>query len=386
MILKQRNNKLLPSLLFVFIFLAQQIYSFVGEQFKLVSVYWLLIIAIIVVIYIHLPNRVKKERLPVMFMIVGMVGAILSLMNGTGIGEVCQKIFYCFMGYVGYLFVKTYKIRSIAFDILIIILYLFFYKTYFSLDLATRLALNDDLYEHSSSNSIAMALNMSLLLYYILQYRCPNYRMFVFATINLILIAIQGSRAGLLVSAILFVIISLRVIPRRYFVIGFVALSVVIGYIVASYIDLILDVVDLDNMQGMSSYDEDIRSRVQRAFFTKMSFVNFFFGYPPNYVFSEDITRSFNAFLDFWGRYGFLAIGVLVACLIKRVRKYKLYTISLMAYLPLLAYSFFESLWGGTLWDMYIYIVLFYTGNYANTKINFFIKTSDKRVESSACC
>lgn len=381
-----KYKKLFPSFLFVFVFLAQQIYSFVGEQFKLVSVYWLVIIAIIILTYIYLPKRVKKEKLPTLFMLVGMVGAILSMMNGTGIGEICQKVFYCFMGYVGYLFVRSHNIQSIAFDVLMIILYLFFYKTYFSLDFATRWNLDGDLYGHSSSNTIAISLNMALLMYYVLKYKQPNFRMFIFAITNLILIAIQGSRAGLLVSVILFVIISLRVIPRRYFVIGFITLTTAIVYLIVKNFDIIIEVVDLDNMQGMSSYNDDIRSRVQQGFFSKMALENFLFGYPPNFNFNGDITRSFNAFLDFWGRYGIIAMFFLVIYLIKRILRYKLYKISIITYLPLLAYSFFESLWGGTLWDIFIYIVLFYTGDYVDKRNHYKVKTTVETVESPATC
>lgn len=375
---------LFPSFFFVFLFVAQQVYSFVGDQFKLVSVYWLFIITLIVVTFFSLPKWTKKETLPIHFMAISMLGAFFSLVNGTGIGEVCQKIIYCFMGYVGLLYVKSYIIHPIAFDILIIILYVFFYQTFFSLDFATRLSLNDDLYNHSSSNTIAISLNMVLLLYFVLQYKHPNIRMLLYAITNLILIGIQGSRAGLLVAIILFSVISLKIIPRKYFYTGTVVLVTVVAMIIFKNLDIILEVVDFDNMQGVSSYEEDIRSRVQRGFFTKMSIDSFLFGYPPAYVFNEDITRTFNAFLDFWGRYGLFGFSMLMVCLYKRIIRRKQYDISLVAFLPLLAYSFFESLWGGTLWDLFIYIALFYTGNYADTKDYVLAQTPSKRVESVA--
>ena len=375
---------ILVSFFFVFLFVAQQIYSFVGDQFKLVSAYWLFIITLIVVTFFSLPKWTKKETLPIHFMAISMLGAFFSLVNGTGIGEVCQKIIYCFMGYVGLLYVKSYKIHPIAFDILIIILYVFFYQTFFSLDFATRLSLNDDLYTHSSSNTIAISLNMVLLLYFVLQYKHPNIRMLLYAITNLILIGIQGSRAGLLVAIILFSVISLKIIPRKYFYTGTVVLVTVVAMIIFKNLDIILEVVDFDNMQGVSSYEEDIRSRVQRGFFTKMSIDSFLFGYPPAYVFNEDITRTFNAFLDFWGRYGLFGFFMLMVCLYKRIIRRKQYDISLVAFLPLLAYSFFESLWGGALWDLFIYIALFYTGNYADTKDYFPAQATDKRVESIA--
>lgn len=375
---------IIPSFFFVFLFVSQQVYSFVGEQFKLVSAYWLFIIILIVITFFSLPKWVKKETLPIYFMAISMVGASFSLLNGTGIGEVCQKIFYGFMGYVGLLYVKSYKIYPLAFDILILILYFFFYQTYFSLDFATRLATNDDLYNHSSSNTIAISLNMILLIYFILNYKRPNLRMVLFAITNLILIGIQGSRAGLLVAVLLFIVIALKIIPPKYFVPGAVVLTAAIIYIIFRNIDVISEVVDLDNMQGMSSYEEDVRSRVQRGFFTKMTIENFIFGYSPVYRYSDDVTRTFNAFLDFWGRYGLFAFSMLVACLVKRIKKQKKYDISLLAFLPLLAYSFFESLWGGTLWDIFIYIALFYTGNYENTKDYFPAQATDKRVESIA--
>lgn len=375
---------IMSSSFFVFLFVAQQVYSFVGEQFKLVSTYWLFIIALIFISFLSMPKWAKKETLPLYFMAISMVGALLSLLNGTGIGEVCQKIFYCFMGYVGLLYVKSYKINPVVFDILILILYFFFYKTFFSLDFATRLAMNDDLYNHSSSNTIAISLNMVLLIYYILNYKQPNLRMVLFAITNLILIGIQGSRAGLLVAILLFIVIALSIIPKKYFIHGVVVLTAVVIYIILRNIDVIFEVVDLDNMQGLSSYEEDVRSRVQRGFFTKMTIENFMFGYPPVYRYSDDVTRTFNAFLDFWGRYGLFAFSMLVACLVKRIKKQKKYDISLLAFLPLLAYSFFESLWGGTLWDIFIYIALFYTGNYENTKDYFPAQATDKRVESIA--
>ena len=375
---------IISSFFFVLLFVAQQVYSFVGEQFKLVSVYWLFIIALIVITFFNLPKWTKKEKLPIYFMIISMAGALFSFINGTGIGEICQKIFYCFMGYVGYLYVKSYKIHPAAFDILILILYFFFYQTYFSLDFATRLSMNDDLYNQSSSNTIAITLNMVLLIYFVLQYKQPNIRMVIYAITNLILIGIQGSRAGLLVAIVLFVVICLRIIPKKYFLSGSIVLTVVVATIIIKNIELISEVVDFHNMQGMSSYEEDIRSRVQRGFFTKMTVENFLFGYPPAYRYNEDITRTFNAFLDFWGRYGIFAFSMLLFCLVKRIKNQKSYSVSLLAFLPLLAYSFFESLWGGTLWDIFIYLALFYTGNYADTKDYLLTQTSCKRVEGVA--
>lgn len=372
------------SVFFVFLFVAQQIYSFVGEQFKLVSVYWLFIIVLIVITYFCLPKSAKKDKTPLYFMCFSIAGAILSLMNGTGLGEVCQKIFYCFMGYVGFIYVRSYKIHPVVFDILLILLYIFFYQTYFSLDFATRLSLNDELYNgQSSSNTIAIVLNVVLLIYYVLHYKQPNIRMVLYAIINLIMIGIQGSRAGLLVAMILFIVISIRIIPKNYFVTGLLFLSTVVVYIIFRNIEVILEVVDLDNMQGVSSYQEDIRSRVQRSFFTNMTVENFLFGYSPTYRYNDGITRTFNAFLDYWGRYGIFAFTMLLICLLKRIKQNKMYDISLLAYLPMLAYSFFESLWGGTLWDILIYIALFYTSNYANTKDYLLTQTSGKRVEST---
>lgn len=354
------HNKLVLGAVFVLLFVVQQIIEFVWSAFNFVTPYWLLYTLLIIIYAINTSKEWSTMKLPLLFFIVSSLGAILSFLNGSSIGIIITRVFFSFTGLLGLSYIIHNKIDLKIFIYLFMGLYLYFFLSYFILDSLSQKDLNEDLFGHSSSNAIPMSLNIVWLLYFVISknYKSPTIIwLYVFAVMNLVFIVIQGSRAGIVVAAINLLVLLISTVKNKFWLFIFVVVSAY--FLIVKNIDLLEDLIELDNMRGMSSYEEDVRSISQKAFFSNMTLSNFLFGYSPKNIFGG-LDRSFNSFLDFWRGYGFLAFSFLAILLIKRIRYNKRYTVSIVLYSSLAFYSLFEFLWGGTLWDIVIYIVLFY--------------------------
>lgn len=352
--------------MFVAIFVVQQILSFVWKTFTLVSPYWIAIVLLTMVVGFKLPLKKYSASDAFKFTLVCAVCSIPTFLNGTSPGEVVVKMFYIFAAYFGFVLLNEKRIELKWFDLLLIILYVFFFYAYFSKDIVTRLSINGDLFGHSSSNTIAISLNIVLWLYYVLSQAyggVNSKKLLLFSIVNLVLIVIQGSRAGIIVALLLLLLIAVANFKVKRKLTKFFVYAAVFGgavYMIARTFPMLENIVDLSNMQGVSSYEEDVRSLAQASFFNKLDFPSALIGYDYNYEFVEGITRTFNAFLDFWKTFGLLPMIFLVAGIVKRVVRRDEYKVSLLCLTPIIVYSFVESLWGGTFWDIIIFICLFW--------------------------
>lgn len=352
--------------MFVAIFVGQQILSFVWKPFTLVSPYWILIIMVTLVVGLRLPLKKYSSSEAFMFALICAICSIITFLNGTSLGEVIVKIFYIFAAFFGFVLLNEKRIELIWFDLLLLFLYVFFYNAYFSKDIVTRLSLDGVFFGHSSSNTIAISLNIVLWLYYVLSqaYGGGNSKkLLFFSIVNIALIIIQGSRAGIAVALLLILLIAFtnfNVKSRwsKFLVYAFLGGGTI--FIIYRALPILENFVDITNMQGISSYEEDVRSLALSSFFMKLDFSSALIGYDNNYEFVSGITRTFNAFFDFWKTFGLLPMFFLVACIVKRVVRRSEYQISLLCLMPIIAYSFVESLWGGTFWDVIIFVCLFW--------------------------
>lgn len=222
-----------------------------------------------------------------------------------------------------------------------------------------------NVYGHSSSNTVAIVLNFVVSTYYILNkyYNAKRTkRILVFALINLVLIIIQQSRAGLLVASllILFLLIDLSSDLKNNinFKIGLILLFF-ISYFVIVYIDTItLYLTENNIIQTRAGYENEARTMAQNSFFSQMTLRNFFLGYETDTTFALQ-NRTFNAFLDLWAKYGILPLLSFLFFFCRRIIYRKEYTIPISCFIPILTYCFFESILFGTFWDFFIFVLLF---------------------------
>lgn len=351
---------------FVAIFLAQQIIAFVWEPFRLVSPYWILVTIISLILGLKLPIHKYLTGEAFNFTVVCSICSIFTIINGTSPGEVLVKIIYMTIAFFGYVLLNEKHLNLRWFDLAIVVLYIYFYKVYYSLDIGTRIMNDGDLFGHSSSNTIAMILNIVLWVYYLLSsvYQKKNFiKLFIFSVVNLVLIVIQGSRAGIVVALLLLLLIVIGNFEVKKKWLKYILYGVVFGgaaLLILRFLPLLEDIVEISNMQGIESYEEDVRSVAQGSFFLELDLVHALIGYDSNHEFAGGITRTFNAFLDFWKTFGLLPMLFLFVAIVKRIKNRNNYMLPLLSLAPILVYSLVESLWGGTFWDIIIYICLFW--------------------------
>jgi hypothetical protein len=362
-----KNNYLSSSFIFVFLFVFQQIIEYTYVSYSLVSVYWLFITISILSIGIYLPFMSIRYRYPLIFTIVTVLGAFSTILNGTNIGIVLIKSFSILFGFIGFVYLSEKKINLYFFDWALVIMYTFFYLSYFVHDEQTRIFLDDDLFDHSSSNTIAISVVITLFFYLMLNQEVRNanisIKIILFSIINLTLVIIQGSRAGIIASSLLFLLSIIDLFYLKFKSINITTLYLV-GLIMLLryfYLDSIQFFLEFKDMTGLSSYERDVRSYAQTTFFSRMDLNTFIFGYAPNYDFDFYTTRTFNAFLDFWNRFGLFPFALLIIFFFRRLFLAKDFALPLIYLIPLFFYSMVETLWGGTLWDVLIYLSLFYS-------------------------
>lgn len=364
--IKNKDNRWIYGGVFVSLWVAQQIISFTYLPFNLVSPYWLLIVLLLVIIGLPLLSKRKSRCDALIFAIVCAFFSVATIINGTSIGEVVIKVLYIVIGYLGLVFIQERIIKLAVFDILLILLYVLFYRVYFQYDVVTRMMLDEDLFGHASSNTIAMTLNTVTYLYLWISkvYKAKNkIRLIMFSSINLFLIVVQGSRAGMLVAILIFFITifssyKIRFKGRTFFL--YLFFFGAIGYLFLENSLIVQDFLSLNKISA-DAYEEDVRSEALAAFFSKMDIIHFLTGYNYDYKFVGIIDRTFNAFFDFWKVYGVVPFTLMAILLIRRIIKHRNYEIPLLMLLPFFAYSLFESLWGGSFWDVLLFMVLFYS-------------------------
>ena len=164
-ILKTWSN----SALFVLFFVLQQIIAFTYLPFNLITPYWIVIVTFYILIGLSLRGG-KHNKEETRFVLICASFSILTIVNGTTIGEVICKILYIIIGYWGLVFLKERRIKLVIFDFLLLALYVVFYRVYFQYDVNTRIMMDEDIFGHASSNTIAMTLNVVTYFYLLISY------------------------------------------------------------------------------------------------------------------------------------------------------------------------------------------------------------------------
>ena len=204
---------------------------------------------------------------------------------------------------------------------------------------------------------------MTLIIYYIIsKYYQENRQLLLsaFSIINIVLISIQESRAGVLVAVILFALIifdSIKTQGKQYIRLFGIIIIIVVILLVIKNIALIRDYLYGIGISE-SSYEDDVRSLATASFFSQMTWKTALFGYPMETMFAG-VDRTFNAFLDLWKNFGILPFAAFFILVILRFSKRKRYSFPMYCFLPMFAYMFFESFMFHSYWDFLIYCFLF---------------------------
>jgi hypothetical protein len=269
--------------------------------------------------------------------------------------------------YIGYFFIrnKSVNFNLKIFDFVFIFFYIYFYFIYFSIlpDLFDRGDFDEDeiVFEIASSNGIAIALNITLYSYLILNFLLKQKRernIVIIAIINFVFIFIQQSRIGVAVSMIL-LLISLyeyfgSQIKKYLLYLGIPALIFI--YLFYNFIINYLSIIG--GLSGAETYIANERGDAVVDFFNGLNKNNFIFGYSNDKKFS-DFTYTFNVFLDFWSKYSLVGLFILIFIFIRRFILWRNYKFPLYYFLPFLFYAFVESWFFPEYWDVIIYLIIF---------------------------
>lgn len=356
----------LLSLFYIFFFVFQQFWSYSVDAVQIQKPYWIVMLALLSVISLKiLSNKNQSYKLPYLYTAILVIGAFVSVLNGYSIGFCFLRALYAIIGLSGLVFVTKNRVNLRFFELLLIGVYIYYYYSYYInlQDVENKNSYDGDVFVTSSSNAISICLNCILFLYFILNkyYNDKNqFRILLFSISNLVLIFIQESGAGVIVGLLLTALIfydfsKIKTSKRKTIfslaIVIIIALGLLQNY---STIGEFFTNIGLEE----NSMGKNIRSTAQLQFFQNMDIQTFFFGYGKGELFAG-LDRTFNTYLDLWNRYGFFSFCFFVWLFIRRVALYKKYSIPVMYFVPIIVYSFVESLFAGNLWDMFFMYMLF---------------------------
>jgi hypothetical protein len=264
--------------------------------------------------------------------------------------------------YLGFVFVAQKDLNPVPFKLLMIFNYIYFYVIYYSLNpinfLLPETEFNVDAFTNTSSNLIPAILIINLYIFDILdttKFNSSQKRIItVFAIVNVILILLQRSRAGVLVS-ILFLFIKLF---ENYRKVSYLFISIV-AYATYYFWPLILAYSEAAGNIDTSSYSDDVRKENIDIFFSSMDSVkDMIVGFGRNFEFMTSAVTQ-NLAITIWNYYTiFPLILVLFVIFLRSITsKY----LPLTYYSVFVLYSFFEGFFLSNYWDFIIYVLLFYT-------------------------
>jgi hypothetical protein len=271
-----------------------------------------------------------------------------------------------FIAYIGYVYTIKYDINVKVFILLMILTYIYFIILFFSLTPIELLSLyevpdEDDNFINSSTNIIPCVLINTLYAIDIINKVKNNGRyekiIISFAIINVILILIQKSRAGIIVS-IFYLLFKLVYSNKNLFWI----FMVFVGVIALKFSSLII--MYLDTTGGMTNYSEDARGINLALFFNNMNFISFIFGYGNNLLKLGQEHLTMSMFISIWNYYGLFALLFLLLIIAKRFLITNKNMVPPFYFLPFIIYAFFETFFFPNFWDFSIYLVLFYEKKY----------------------
>lgn len=353
------------SIVFLLLFISPHIiYSVIPADF--VSVYYIILPVCYLLIVLWFDVFFKKKRFikPLLFSVSFLIFGIINLIlhSSTAFFNLLAPI----VAFLGYCFVFKKEIDLRIFDFFLVAMYIFFYFVYYSVipDLFFRPFFDEDaaVFDNSSSNAIPMALNITLYAYIIMNrfyLESNNKKILIFSIINVGLTVIQQSRAGLVISLLLFFLALFNYDKKKMVKVltGFFVVIVLYYKKIVEYTEVI------GKLNGVEALNEDIRGEAQRSFFQNMDLSKFLFGFEENFVYAVgstgEILYTYNVFLDMWNKYSLFQLIIFIGVLLFRVFNYSKFHFPLYFFIPFLLYSMVESIFFPNFWDCIIYLLLF---------------------------
>lgn len=374
-IIRNNRNSNLKSknLFFSFIFLnlfilPHTLVSFLPMQYRY-PYYYVLIVVYIIYILAYLKIILKKDItfFSYFILIVLLFGTLnLLIKNQSNLFHIIFPI----MAIGAYKVILVKKFNFSFFNYAFFLLYIIMYLNYYTIlpkFFGLRPKFNEDMLVASSSNVISIGLNNTLFAYIILNFLKKAGKeklILIFSVINILLIVMQQSRAGIIVSIILFLISLYHFKPqiiRKYKYISVVMAIVIIIYTIQS-VFIYTDNSAFDLYRVMN----ESRGVSQFIFLKNLTWSNFFCGYNSSNQFKH-VTytyNTYNVFLDYWNNYTILNFLILVFFLFYRLFNQKKFLFPNYFFIPFFFYAMIESIYLPTFWDVIIYLLMFVPANF----------------------
>jgi hypothetical protein len=274
------------------------------------------------------------------------------------------RIIAPFVAYLGYIYAIKYKFSARMFTLLMIGNYIYFIYIYYSknsLDFfIPDSQMNTQSFINTSTNLIPAVLIINLYAYDLFNHFKFNHKndklILIFAIVNFLLILLQRSRAGIVVSLI-FLLMKTQKINTRLLILSLFTFS----FIFIKYFPFLTKYLDsTGGMTNYTDYVQDARGINIAIFFNNMDFTSFILGHGTNmFKFGQD-QMPMSMFFNIWNYYGFFVLLIFLLIITKRFLDRNKNMISPIYLLPFLAYSLFETFFFPNFWDFFIFLILFY--------------------------
>lgn len=348
------------SFIFVFLFILPNTLSIFLSDTQTKIYFYMLLLCYGIYLCLHVKEILTNLYLPILFLTIVFVifGTFnLILKSSTETFNIAGPI----ITYLAYHYLQKNKIKSNMIDFLMVGLYIYYFITYYMTlpDLLIHPEF-EDFFGKASSNAIPITLNITLYAYLVINRffdQANNKRILSFATINLVLIVIQQSRAGIIIAFIILLLASYDY-SKKLAVGIVVVVGLIIFYFIIFHLQEIIEYMDIIGDVDPNSLRDDSRGDAQRQFFTSMDLKSAFFGYSKDANFGS-LKYTYNVFLDIWNRYGVIPLIVLLSTFLYRIIFNKSYKFPLYFFVPFLIYSLVESQFFPNFWDVIVYLMLF---------------------------
>jgi len=280
--------------------------------------------------------------------------------------------FYYLTGYISYVQFKYIGNIQSKLQYLIYGSYLYFIVVYFSKlpGFINRPGFDENVFYVSSSNTIAIILNIYLLTYIvsgIYHNKLQHKKVILFGIINIILIFIQQSRIGLLVAIIILFIPWFSSFKKisilKYLFTTFIL--AIIYFIIQFYLT---DISSSDF--SFDGYLLDSRGIIQLLFFSNLSGDIIFWGYPLDYIYFAEFERVYNMFLLNYNYTTIIGFIIIIYFFFVRILNSKKYFFPLIIISTLILYGLVEEIFLPMGWDFLLLLLLFLKVNNTSTYNN----------------
>lgn len=351
------------SVVLILVFVAPYlIYAKTSQSIKSFIDVLLLILYILVGFSLRRALLEIKYRQALLFAISFMLFGMLNMIVNSYFRS--YNIVAPLAAYIGFVYVNKKSLSPIPFQLLMVFNYVYFYIIYYSLNPVNLLLpeheFNVEAFTNTSSNLIPVILIINLYIFDILNVAkfksSQNKFILIFAIINVALILLQRSRAGIVVS-IIFLFIKLFKSYRRISYL-FILLVLSLAY---QYFPLISAYSEAAGSLDADSYSVDVRKENVDIFFDKMvTLKDIIFGYGVKFEFMTSAVTQ-NLAITIWNYYGILALILVGILILTRFINKKYIPISY--YSVFILYSFFEGFFLSNYWDFAIYTLFFFNMN-----------------------